>query len=135
MDKTSVSSVLGGNIKYYIWGIVFGVIVTALSLCASAAAMLCLEADHALAAPIATVCVSLGALVGSYFSSYKIGDKGYKIGAIIGLLFFAVITIISLIIKHGGFTANSIFHLVIIVLSSIIGGIMGVNKKLRRKYI
>ena len=52
-----------------------------------------------------------------------------------GIVTFAVVTLVSLIVDDGGFTQNTIFHFVIIMLASLIGAILGVNKTSNKKYI
>ena len=38
-------------------------------------------------------------------------------------------------INRGGLTQNTLFRFVILMLSSVIGGILGVNRKSQHKYI
>ena len=81
-----------------------------------------------------TIAVAIGAMVSAYYSSRKIGKKGYLTGLLNGLVFFTVVTFIALIINKGGLTSNTLFRFIIVFLSSLIGGIAGVNKK-QKKYI
>ena len=60
---------------------------------------------------------------------------GVYIGFIIGISTFLIITIISLIINDTALSINTLFHFIIIVLSSLIGGIFGVNKDKNKKII
>lgn len=82
-----------------------------------------------------TVCVAFGTFITSYIISKSIGQKGYLTGFLISLLIFIINALISLIIDDGGVTLNTLFHLIIYVLSGVIGGVMGVNKKANTKYI
>ncbi len=123
------------NLKYYLSGAILGVIVTAVMIMLFAAIMLFTEMDRALASPLATVSVAVGTFVAAFFTAYKIGDKGYKVGLIIGIICFVIITLIALFINKGGFSINSLFHLIIFLLSGIIGGIIGVNRRNNHKYI
>lgn len=99
-----------------------------------AAIMYFFELDKNYSPLIATISVAIGCLVASYFASGKIGSKGYITGTIIGFATFVIVTIISLIIDQSSITSNTLFHFIIFILSSLIGGVSGVNKK-PKKYI
>ena len=123
------------NLVHYLLGAILGVFVTMAMIFIFAAIMLFTEADRDLASPLATVSVAVGTFVAAFYSAFKIGDKGYKVGIIVGMICFALITLVALLIKKGGFTVNSLFNLIIFMLSGIIGGIVGVNRKNNHKYI
>lgn len=135
MSKNKDMSLKSNNIKNYIIGLIIGVATTIIFMMVFAAVMLFAQLDRALAAPLATVCVALGALISAFYTAYKTGDKGYRTGSIIALIYFVAVTLISLLINGDGFTVNSVFHLVIILLSGFIGGILGVNRRVNKKYI
>ncbi len=99
-----------------------------------AAVMYFANIDKSLSPVFGTIAVSIGALVASFFTAKKVGCKGYLTGFIIGISTFIIVLIVSLIIDDGGITINTLFHFIIYVLSSLIGGITGVNKK-GKKYI
>ena len=71
----------------------------------------------------ATLSAALGACGAAFYISGKSGSRGW------------LITLISLTVNRGGLTQNTLFRLVIIMLSSVIGGILGVNRKSQHKYI
>lgn len=108
--------------------------VTLLAVSLFSIVMNSVDIDYKYSPVFGSVSVALGCLIASYFLSNKKKNKGYLIGATIGVITFIVITLIGLIINQGGIGINTLFHLVIIMLSSIIGGILGVNKK-GKKYI
>ena len=108
--------------------------VTLLAVSLFSIVMNSVDIDYKYSPVFGSVSVALGCLIASYFLSNKMKNKGYLIGATIGVITFIVITLIGLIINQGGIGINTLFHLVIIMLSSIIGGILGVNKK-GKKYI
>jgi len=64
-------------------------------------------------------------------SGFKIGkrneSKGYLNGFLIGLLITLIFIIFSLI--SGAFTGKSLIYFISLIVSSIIGGIFGVDKK------
>lgn len=123
------------GVVLYLTGALIGVVVTLVFMCISAAAILFFELDRGYSVPLATVSISLGSFLAAYFVSFKSEQKGYLIGTLIGVISFAVVTAISLIVSKSGLTINTLFRFIIIVLASAIGGILGVNKGKNKKYI
>ena len=117
----------------YILGGVIGLVVTLVSMLTFAAVLLFFDVNRAFAVPFATISVAVGSFFASKITAKKIGDKGYLVGSIIGIIVFILITIVSLIFGNG-LTLNTLFHFVIIILSSVAGGISGVNVR-QKKYI
>ena len=110
------------------------IISSAIFMAVFSALMYFLELDKDYSPIFATVSVAIGCFLTAYFTSGKIGQKGLITGLITGLSVFILITVISLIVDKGTVTSNTLFHVIIFVLSSLIGGVMGVNKK-SKKYI
>ncbi len=100
-----------------------------------AAVMYFLEGGYELSPIFATVSLAIGAFVTSFFASKKIGQKGFIIGLIIGGICFFAVTLVGLMSSKDIFTLNTLFRLIILMLSSLIGGVMGVNNKGNHKYI
>lgn len=119
----------------YIVGAILGIATTLLSMLVFSAILLFLNIDRSYAAPFATVSVAIGGFCSSRYAAKKIGDKGYMVGLIIGLSVFVIITILSFIFGKNGLTINTLFHFIIIMLSSLVGGITGVNTNKHKKYI
>ena len=107
---------------------------TVLFIVLFAVVMLLCEIDNKFAPIFASVAVGIGAFTNAFFVSSKKKEKGYLYGILIGTITFILITLIGLIIGNGRFSINTLFHFIIINLSSVVGGIMGVNKK-GEKYI
>lgn len=108
--------------------------ITALSVFAFAVLAYLLPDLLAYSALLATLAVALGAFAASFYLSSRAGKKGWLCGLAVGAAVFALLTLLALIINHGGFTSNTVFRLVIVMLSSEIGGIIGVGRR-DRKYI
>lgn len=92
------------------------------------------EIGETLTPLFATLSVAIGIFFSAYFIARKTAKKGFLIGAIAGITVFVLITIISFILDDGTVTSNTLFHLVIFILSGLIGGITGVNKP-KKKYL
>lgn len=120
---------------YILAGAIIGLITTIISMLVFSAAIYFLNLDRAYSVPLGTVSLALGSFFAAYFVARKSESKGYLTGTIVGLISFALVTVISLIVNKTGLTVNTLFHLIIIVLSSAIGGIIGVNKGKNKKLI
>lgn len=120
---------------FFLIGLLIGTAVAAAMLLLSAFLLLKLDIDRAFAAPLATASVSAGTFAASFYNSYKLGDKGYLVGLLTGGAVFLVVLIASLMVTEKGFTINTIFHFVIMLLAGLTGGIWGVNRRINKKYI
>lgn len=118
----------------YIWGAMLGILSALVSMLVFSAVLLFLNIDRAYATPFATISIAIGGFIASRYSSKKIGDKGYLVGLIIGIVIFIVITALSIIVGNS-LSLNTLFHFIIILLASIVGGITGVNQSNHKKYI
>jgi len=108
--------------------------VTAALILIFSAAMYFFNLSNDLSPVLATVSIAFGVLVASFYAAKKVGNKGYLVGLTVGGITFLIVLLISLVVDSGGFTINTLFHFVIMMLSALIGGISGVNKK-GKKYI
>lgn len=117
------------NKKYaYILGGILGAVITFAVMLLFSALLLAFNIDRSYSAPFATISVASGSFAASYVSAKKIGDKGYLTGIIVGFTVFIIITLVSLFAGNK-LSVNTVFHFIIILLSSLVGGISGVNKK------
>lgn len=118
----------------YIYSAILGLISTFISMMFFAAILLFFNIDRTYSVPFATVSLAVGSFVASRFAAKKIGEKGYITGLVMGFVVFAIITVISLVFGNG-FSLNTLFHFIIILLSALTGGIVGVNTNKHKKYI
>ncbi len=118
----------------YIIGALIGILTTILTMFVFSALLLFFSVDRAYAAAFATISIALGAFVASFFTAKKLREKGYRTGIIIGAVVFVLITIVSFLLGNT-FSLNTLFHFIIIIISSLVGGIMGVNANKTKKYI
>ena len=113
---------------------VLEIIVTAIFIFAFSAIMYFSNLSNELSPVLATISVASGVLVAAFYAAKKVGSKGYLVGLAVGGITFLIILLISLVVDSGGITINTVFHLIIIMLAALIGGISGVNKR-GKKYI
>lgn len=126
---------LNGKIDFWliIKSVLLQIGVTVGFIAIFAAVMYFAEIDSKFSPIFGSVAVALGAFFNAFYLASKKKSKGYLYGLIVGGITFLLITVIGLIMGNS-ITVNTLFHLIIIMLSSIIGGILGVNKK-GEKYI
>lgn len=123
------------NLGLVIKTVLLNVIVTAIFIFVFSVFMYLSQMGYEYATVFATVSLAAGTLASSFYAAKKIGKRGFLTGLIVGGITFLVVTLISLLVDKGGITVNTLFHLIIIMLSALIGGIMGVNKAQNKKYI
>jgi len=116
-------------------GIIIGVVVTFIFMLLFSFLMLYAGLERSFAVPFATVSLGAGSFFAAFYAARKIKEKGYLIGLLTGLFVFITVVLISLLISKDSVTYNTLFHFIIIMLSSITGGILGVNFKNSKKYI
>lgn len=115
---------------FLIWAL-----VTAIFILIFATVMYLIEGGYQYSPLFATISAAMGTLVASMYMGKKIGQKGLVTGGIIGCVTFFLITLISLILDSSALGINTLFRFIIIMLSSLIGGVVGVNRKVNEKYI
>ena len=121
------------RIIIYLLSSLVGIIITFLSMLLTSLLMVFFEISLNLLPIISSICLIFGSFFSGFISSKKIGSRGIINGTIVAVISFLLIFIISLVVDRSGLSLNTIIHFIIILLSSIIGGIIGVNSK--KKFI
>lgn len=135
MKNDLISKNSSNGIFKYIKGFIIEIIAAAVFIFLFALIMCLSTAALKYAAVFATVAVAVGSFLGAFITARSVGNKGWLVGVIIGGITFIIISLISLIINRDGVTINTLFHFIIIMLASLIGGVVGVNKDNKHKYI
>lgn len=73
--------------------------------------------------------------IGAFFifglkNGKKAMNKGYLAGLKIGLLFIGILILISIFSQKSIFNLTTLVYYIILILSSIFGGSLGINKKM-----
>lgn len=71
--------------------------------------------------------IILPSLFGGIKIGFKSNNKGYIAGFKLSLIFISILLIFSLFNKSFGF--KTIFYFIIIIITIILGGMIGINKK------
>jgi putative membrane protein (TIGR04086 family) len=83
----------------------------------------------------ATISVAVGCLLASLFLGLKIQKNGILIGLAVSGAVFVILTLVTLLVNKGAVNIHILLRLVILMLSSMIGAIIGVNRNTQQKYI
>lgn len=123
------------TIKAIILGAILGtsVISLLLILCALLMSFDILSIDFA--SICSTLSLSIGAFLSGLFAAKSLKKNGMLIGAILGGILFLIFTAISLIASLTAPTLLTLLKGIIMVVSSALGGILGVNIAAKRKII
>ena len=133
MSKDIIKKSGSGRGMNYIGAFLIEIAVSAVFIMLFALVIYITGSAYRYAPVFATVSVAAGAFAASFFLAGKTGSKGWLSG--VGGVTFLVITAVSLIINQNGASFNTLFHFIIIMLASVIGGIAGVNRATNKKYI
>ena len=115
--------------------LIIEVLTTVVAMFVFEAALYFLESGYQFSPLFATISLGIGCFLASLYAAGKVGQKGLLIGAIIGGATFIIVTLVGLMGSKEIFTLNTLFRLIILMLLSFIGGVIGVNKGQNQKYI
>lgn len=115
------------NLKHLIISAFSAIIITLAALFLIAVLMHFAEIGSNYSAPLSSVGVAIGCFFGGFIYSKLRAQKGLICGFTIAIIYFVLITIISLILSAKNISVLTLIHLIIMLLSGGIGGILGVN--------
>ncbi len=133
--KAKLDKYQGIDLGFIIKTVILGIITTGIFILLFSVFMYLSQMGYEYSPVFATVSLAAGTFVSAFYAAKKIGSRGFLTGIIVGGVTFIAVTLISLIVDKGSLTSNTLFHFIIIMLSALIGGIMGVNKAHNKKYI
>ena len=126
----------GGNknaVKKYLFFLFFSVCLIFLMLALFSVIALLFDIDKKVMPIFSTLSLCIGSIVGAFLSGKTFGSRALIVGGINGGLLYILISITAAIINGGKITLSSLINLIIILLSSVIGAIFGVNSANKRK--
>lgn len=119
-------------IKNLLISLVVSIAVVFVVLALSSIILLKTNMNDALVNVLNLISFSIGAFTGGLTISKLFKEKGLVYGLINGLVLFSISFIISLIINFSAPSLFSLIKLIAISISSLIGGVIGVNTKKKR---
>ena len=120
-------------LKPLIVGLIVSVVFSLIFMLVFAIAATSLDVNENTILIFSIISMSLGAFTGGLASAKILKQKGFLVGAINGVVFFFLITFISFAVSQAPVSAVSLIKLITFVLSSVLGGIIGVNTTKKRK--
>lgn len=81
------------------------------------------------AAPLSSVAFGIGCFFGGKYTAAKVGVNGYIYGAANGGIVLLAVTVCGMIVTGAQFSYVTLLRAAIVMLSAMIGGVLGVNKK------
>ncbi len=117
--------------KHLLVGFLISVIMSALMIFLFAFILTACDLSADFASPLSSLALGLGGAVGSFYSAKRIGEKGYLWGLALALILFCFNMLISFILNGAGFSSFAAIRLVVVLIMSMLGGILGINKKSR----
>lgn len=75
------------------------------------------------------VAISISTLIGGFYIGKNSNQKGFLEGIKIGIIMIIILFIFNYLAFDNGFNLSIIFFYAIILISSILGSILGINKK------
>ncbi len=121
-------------IKPLLLGLIFSIIITLIFLSISAIASTNLDLNDNAILALSLISANIGIFFGGFIAGKINKSKGYMIGALNGLICFIILTIISFVFNKNSMTTISLIKFITFVLSSLIGGILGVNFNKKRSF-
>ncbi|CDD27180.1 putative membrane protein TIGR04086 family/integral membrane protein TIGR04097 family [Clostridium sp. CAG:452] len=120
----------GNNIKKVIKGSAFSIIITLIGLLVYSIILSYTSVSESTIPTIVIIITAISILIGSTISTSNIKKNGIINGMFVGLIYIAIIYLLSSIVT-GNFLLNitSIIMIITSVLTGALGGIIGVNKK------
>lgn len=127
INKKAVKAIVPGAVI----GILFTILITV--LCSLAITFIGKLPDNALYY-ITLGILALGSFIGGYISARIYKSAGIIIGVFTGLIIFLIVFLAGINSIYSGVSLFTLFKFLVIIVFSVIGAIMGVNKKEKLRY-
>lgn len=133
-DKSQSGGLTSKMIKSIILGTVIGAAVCALMLVLVSFIFVKIQSVSEIAiVPVAIFIASASAFIGGYISARIGKSMGIILGSITSLLMFVILLLIGIGVSGDNFGIVSLLRMALMLICGAIGGILGVNKRKRRK--
>ncbi len=133
MVKENLNGANKNAIKKYLFFLFLSVILIFLAMALFSAITLLFNVDKKMIPFFSVLSLCLGSLVGAFLSGITFGSRALIVGGINGVLLYVLVSITAAILNGGKITISSLFNLLIVLLSSVIGSIFGVNSANKRR--
>lgn len=124
-----------GKPLYYALGYGVSLLVSILLFMLFAFIICAADLQKSTAYPLSSLALGIGGGIGAYVGAVKTKKNGILCGIAVGGLLSFTFTVTAIIINGSNFTSLWFIRFTIVLLSSIIGGIIGVNKVSRKSLV
>ena len=116
-----------------LFGTAIGLLGTAVVLMIFALVLTLQDIPQGIILPLAIGAMGVGTFLGGYVSARIVGQKGLLCGFLTGLLYYLVLTGISLAIMHFSLDASQAVKMGVALAAACVGGVLGINGKGKRR--
>ncbi len=127
------SSPVGKWIMPVLLGTVVSLLGTAVVLMLFALLLTLQDIPQGAIVPLAIGAMGIGGFLGGYISARICGQRGLLCGFLTGFVDYIILTGISLLALHFSLDASHAVRLVVVLAACCTGGVLGVNRRGRRK--
>lgn len=111
-------------------GSIIAIVITLISLVIFSTVLANTNINENTIIPVIIAVTAISILIGSIISVSKISKKGLLNGALVGLIYIAIIYLLSSMVNGNfSFDFNSLIIIISAIIAGMFGGIIGVNLK------
>ena len=130
--KTSLDNNIKEKSKFIdvLKGSITEIVITLISLVIFSTVLANTNINENTIIPVIIAVTAISILIGSIISVSKISKKGLLNGALVGLIYIAIIYLLSSMVNGNfSFDSNSLIIIISAIIAGMFGGIIGVNLK------
>lgn len=116
-----------------LFGTAIGLVGTAVILTVFALILTLQDVPQGVILPLIIGAMAVGAFLGGYICARIAGKKGLVYGFLSGLLYYLILTLLSLAVMHFSLDASQAIKLGMALAASCVGGVLGVNGRGKRR--
>ena len=132
-NKPNVSETAVKNLRPVAISVLTGVIACVAILIFSAAIISSQSVPHRLISPMVILSLIVGGFISGFLCSKAIREKGLVYGAVCGFLISLAMLLAGFVITEDGIGVLALIKIMIVMFSAMIGGVLGVNTRKKRK--
>ena len=133
MSNSNLEKNKKSAIKKYAFFSILSFVLLFVLLAFFSAIMVALDIDKGFIPFLTAFSLAFSTLIGAYFLGKIFTSKALIVGSVYGFIIYLFVSLVSAILSDGKISLASLFNLLIIFLSSVIGAVLGVNSANKRK--
>lgn len=121
------------NIRPVIVSVVIGAAVGIVLLLLLSVVVSAVGVPQSFISPMAIFAISVGGFAAGFICAKKVRERGLLYGAACGAVLSVILMLASFTVSDYGFGLLALIKTMFIMLSSMIGGVVGINQRSRRR--